>query len=122
MQFTPDFTVAVEVLSPTLETSDYSNRPTLSWSNPTVTHYSGVVIYAGTAVEDPGAATPYLAIDKLTAIFPYGSPVKRTDRVRVLAGPYAGTYDVDGRPAHWRTPWSGWEAGTEVRLTEVAGG
>lgn len=123
MIFNPAFTDTVEVLSPTMVSSPYSSELTPDWTTPTTRAVpEPVLVYAGTATETPTPSAPYMAVDILTAILPYGDPVKRTDRVKVLTGPYAGTYEVDGRPAHWRTPWGGWEAGCEVRLKEVTGG
>lgn len=119
-----DFTFAeqVDVLTATLQSSKYSTSPTPSWTSPSRRSVSKVLVYAGVTEETPTLGTPYRLTDELTAIFPYGDPITATDRVEVKTGPYKGTYSVNGRPAHWKTPWSGWEAGTEVRLKEVSGG
>lgn len=115
-------TETVDVLSPTLIESKYSTVPTVSWDTPTRRSVDGVLVYPGVSEESPSLGTPYRLTGELTAIFPYGDPITAHDRVEVRTGLYAGAYGVNGRPAHWRTPWTGWQAGTEVRLKEVSGG
>lgn len=117
-----NYTDSVDVLSPREVKSKYSNDLTYSWSDPIRRRVDGVVIYPGVTEERPSLSTPYRLDDEYTAIFPYGDPIRSTDRVEVITGIFAGTYTVHGTPAHWRTPWSGWEACTEVRLKESTGG
>lgn len=113
---------AVDVLTATLTQSKYSSTPAMSWASPTRRRVIDVLVYAGVTEETPSLGTPYRLTGELTAIFPYGDPITATARVEVLTGLYKGVYSVAGRPSHWRTPWSGWEAGTEVRLKEGSGG
>lgn len=122
MIFNPAYTETVDVLSPVMSSSPYSSELVEDWTTPTARTVYNVPVYAGTASETPAPSAPQQAVDILTAILPYGDPVKKTDRLKVRTGPHAGTYGIDGRPAHWRTPWTGWEAGCEVRLKEVSGG
>lgn len=121
MKFSPALTEVVEVLSPGTVVDPYSSYPVESWDSPTVREVSGVLVYMGSATEESTARNPDQSFTQLNAILPYGDPITRRDRLRVLTGLYAGTYTVDGTPAHWRTPWTGWEGGTQVRLSEVSG-
>lgn len=50
---------------------------------------------------------------------PYGADVVAGDVVS-LPGDQA-RYQVHGRPARWRNPFTGWEAGTVARLKAVTG-
>lgn len=44
---------------------------------------------------------------------PPGTDIKSTDKVQL---PNGRTYDVDGAPAPWKNPFTGWEPGVVVRL------
>lgn len=48
---------------------------------------------------------------------PYGTDIAALDRL-IIRGT---TWDVDGDPAVWRHPMTGWEPGIVVRATKVAG-
>lgn len=61
------------------------------------------------------------AIYSATLLAPVGSDVLATDRVRIDAGPFAGTYSVVGPPSAAVSPFSGWAAGTRIRLRDVEG-
>lgn len=52
-----------------------------------------------------------------TVYAPAGADVKAGDRL-VVRGV---AYDVDGNPAEWRNPFTGWEAGLAVTLELVEG-
>lgn len=72
---------------------------------------------------DPGGSTE-VATDGRTVVTstpkvygPIGADVKSGDRV-VARGV---TYDVDGNPAEWRSPFTGWEPGIVVPLELVEG-
>lgn len=121
MEFNAALTDTVEILSPALVVDPYSTETTESWSDPTTRTVSNVLVYMGASNEEPTARNPNQVFTQLTAILPYGDHVTSRDRVRVLTGPYAGLYRVQGKPAHWRTPWSGWEGGTQVRIEETTG-
>lgn len=47
---------------------------------------------------------------------PVGADIKAGDRVRL---PNGGTYIVDGLPAPWQNPFTGWQPGVVVRLKGV---
>lgn len=65
--------------------------------------------------------------DTAVLLVPYGADVKATDEVIVpdalaVPPPYRGTrWKVDGTPAGWQSPFTGWKPGTEIRLTKQAG-
>lgn len=48
---------------------------------------------------------------------PFGADITATDRVVIRDR----TWDVDGDPAAYRNPFTGWEAGLVVKLKAVAG-
>lgn len=52
---------------------------------------------------------------------PYELDIRNGDQVVIDDGPYAGTWRVDGEPAHWRNPFTGWEAGTVAPITRAKG-
>lgn len=47
---------------------------------------------------------------------PSGADIRSTDKVRLANG---DLFHVDGRPASWRNPFTGWEAGLVVRIKAV---
>lgn len=47
---------------------------------------------------------------------PTGTDIKSDDKVRLADG---RTFRVDGIEAPWHNPFTGWDAGTVVRLREV---
>lgn len=49
---------------------------------------------------------------KPTVYAPFGSDIKAGDRL-VVRGV---TYDIDGEPADWHSPFTGWEPGMAVSL------
>ena len=59
-------------------------------------------------------------IDHDTVYGPFDADVLANDTVTIPAGqPIApGTYQVDGNPARWRHPKTGWEAGSVIRLVK----
>lgn len=54
-----------------------------------------------------------------TIYAPYGADVKPSDEVVIPTGQPldAGTYQVDGSPARWSSPFTGVAFGTVIRLT-----
>ena len=72
--------------------------------------------------EDPTTQEPYTVSTSPTAFFPYGYDIHEHDQVRVLTGPLAGLYNVDGTPGHWKNPFTGWSPLTSVKLVVVTGG
>lgn len=65
--------------------------------------------------------------DTAVLLVPYGADIKVTDEVAVpddlaVPPPYRNTrWKVDGTPAGWQSPFTGWNPGTEIRLTKQAG-
>lgn len=54
----------------------------------------------------------------VTLYVPPGADVRPSDRFEVRGE----EYEVDGEPAVWRSPFTGWEPGREVVLTRVEEG
>lgn len=81
-----------------------------------------VPVFPATASETPSSQEPYVTTTSPTAFFPYGYDIHEHDHVRVLTGPLAGLYAVDGEPGHWKNPFTGWSPFTTVNLVVVRGG
>lgn len=95
----------------------------LDWSAPVlVTEQVRCPVALEQAYEQPTPAAPLALVASLTAYLAYGTDVTARDRVEVTNGPYAGTYEVDGRPAHWLNPYTGARPGCVVRLGDKTGG
>lgn len=71
---------------------------------------------AGSLEEHFQASTVEWDLDLLA---PYAADIKAQDVV-TLPGDTA-RYQVHGKPSKWRNPFTGWEAGTVVRLKAVEG-
>lgn len=56
-------------------------------------------------------------VDGWTLYAPYGSDVDFEDRVET---PH-GTFEVNGTPGHWRSPYTGRESGMTIVLQSVEG-
>lgn len=80
--------------------------------------YDGVGIGPGVSIEL--AQGQSLVTDELHAYFKPAILLNERDRVEVLTGPNAGSYDVDGRPKHYRSPLTG-NSGTDAKLLQVKG-
>lgn len=52
-----------------------------------------------------------------TVYLPAGTPIAASDRVKVDGL----TYEVDGSPREWRSPFSAWQPGVEIKLKRVTG-
>lgn len=97
--------------------------PELDWTDPDVIErWDRVPLAMVENVELETAATPLATESTLTAYLPYETKVTFLDRVRVVTGPFAGTYHVEGRPAYWRNPYHGKAYGCAVRLNDRQGG
>ncbi|MEO3856233.1 hypothetical protein [Acrocarpospora sp. B8E8] len=55
--------------------------------------------------------------DSLSALLPYGTDVRFTDRARVRGF----IYRVTGVPSSWSSPFTSTRAGVEIRLERVTG-
>lgn len=101
----------------TATTDPYSGEATdLSWDDPDELAIEGVAVAPGATAETAEADRERLDIE-FTLYLPYGADVKPLDRVVVR-----GTaYDVEGKPADWRNPFTGSEPGTVVQVRRVGG-
>jgi len=58
----------------------------------------------------------------LSLYAPAGSDIGRLDLIVIAEGdPNAGTYEVEGEPGEWRSPWTGWAPGIQVALRRAQG-
>lgn len=87
----------------------------IDWSNPDRLEISGVAFA-------PTNSSRVFELDRSPVetsaalyVLDVAADFKAGDRVEVRGG----TYAVDGKPEHWRSPYSGWEAGLVVPLLEV---
>jgi hypothetical protein len=99
------------------KTDPYSGEPVdLDWSAANELNIAG-------AGFDPGGSQSTLdarrdmVTTSPTLYLPAGSDVLEGDRMRVRGVVYA----VDGRPADWRSPFTGWRPGLVVTLKSVEG-
>lgn len=62
-------------------------------------------------------------IDHDTVYGPYMADVEPNDLVTIPAGQPIpqGVYEVQGQPANYRNPWTGWQPGCVIRLERVTG-
>lgn len=101
-------TVTVQTASST--TDPYSGATTTDWSTFTTRSESCGVAPGGSTESVETARTP---IDSdFDLIFNHDPGITHADRV-VVRGL---TCEVDGHPFSWRSPFTGWEPGTVVRV------
>lgn len=102
---------SVTVLSPTTATDPYSGEPTgTDWSNPTERDEACAVAPGGSTEPTEVARN---AIDSdFDLLFDHDPEITAVDRV-VVRGL---TCEVDGHPFTFRSPFTGWEPGTLVRV------
>lgn len=87
----------------------------LDWTTPSTLVLRGAF--------DPGSSVELsdVARDSVTTqpsfLTDFGADVRAGDRLTVRGR----TWDVDGDPAEYRSPFSGWEAGMVVKLKAVSG-
>lgn len=95
----------------------YSGESTdTSWDNP------NELLIAGCGFDPGGSTEPledgrHAVITKPTVYAPYDADIASSDRL-VVRGV---TYEVDGRPAPWQSPFTGWKPGLVVELKAVEG-
>jgi hypothetical protein len=104
-------------LRATAVVDEYSGEATgTSWDTPDELDIPGCAF-------DPGTSTEPLEVGRTAVItqprvfVPFGADILPGDRVVVRER----TWEVDGDVAEWRSPYSGWTPGTEVRLKAVEG-
>lgn len=73
-------------------------------------------IFAPGSSQEQINARDTLTVQPIVYLAP-GADVRHIDAV-IVAG---RTYEVDGEPTVWTSPWTGWSAGVEVRLRYVEG-
>lgn len=79
------------------------------------TRYAGCAVWPRVSSEDVQARDQ--VIDGLYVLFPTGTDVRATDRVRVRGD----VYMVDGEPGVYRSPLTGTTLGPQVSLTRITG-
>lgn len=104
----------IEILRPVPGEPDGYGAPTVA----SVDRYQCSAAYTAPRmsadVNDPARAGVVVG---LTLFVPFGFDVLHGDQVDV-----AGVlYEVDGDPADWENPFTGWEAGTTIALRRVDG-
>jgi hypothetical protein len=98
-------------------TDPYSGESVaLDWSTPLTATISGCGFNpGGTSEQVQTGRIPVVTRPEVYA--PAGSDIRAQDRL-VVRGK---TYEVDGEPAAWRSPFTGWEPGLVVSLKIVEG-
>ena len=94
----------------------FGNRP------PPTTHtVDGCAAAPAGSVERTGDQVVTLEQDTIYA--PFDADVVPTDELVVPTGQAidSGTYQVDGRPQRWSSPFTGQQFGTVIRLTRASG-
>lgn len=104
-------------LRATPATDPYSGEATgLDWDAPDELDIDGCGFNPGQSSEPLQEARN--AVTSQPEVYaPFGSDVLSGDRI-VVRGK---TYDVDGEPADWRSPFSGWSPGMVIVLKRVEG-
>lgn len=109
------FGETVEVLSPTVTTDRYGGD-TEDWATPTTVTVEGVGVEPRPSQEDQRDGRN-ATTSGFTLYMPSTAVVTAKNRVRVRGDVYA----VDGKPAEWRNPFTGWEPGLVVQTAVVEG-
>lgn len=101
----------------TAVTDPYSGEPTgTDWTAPASLAIPGCAFNPGQSAEPLQVARN--AVTSQPEVYaPTGSDVLPGDRL-VVRGK---TYDVDGQPADWRSPFTGWEPGLVIALKLTEG-
>jgi hypothetical protein len=107
----------VIVLSPSPKVDPFSGEETgVSWDDPTETEIQGCAVAPRTS-EEPLQAGRTPVIVGLTVFMPYNTVI--TSRDRLLIDDVV--YEIEGEPAYWKNPFTGYEAGVEVQIKRVDG-
>lgn len=95
----------------------YSHEETgRSWTDPTPTPYPKCAVYQNTT-EEPTEDGRNSVRTATTVLLPANADITARDRV-VVRGQ---TFEIDGDPFPWHSPFTGWEPGTQVTLGKVVG-
>lgn len=109
----------VTVLEATSSTDPFSGEETQGdWSAPTETVVEDCAVAYRTSNETNDEGHVSQVITGLVLYGPYSMPITAQSRIRLANG---DVWEVDGKPAFWKNPFTGWEAGCEVNLREVTG-
>lgn len=109
------FGETVQVLSSSSTTDAYNNTVE-DWATPTETAVADVAVEPRPSTEDNRDARNAVT-SGFTLYMPAGSVVTAKNRIRVRGDDYA----VDGEPAEWRNPFTGWEPGLVVQTKRMEG-
>lgn len=109
------FGETVQILSPATTTDAYNNTVE-DWTTPTETPVEDVGVEPRPSTEDNRDARNAVT-SGFTLYMPAGSVVTAKNRIRVRGDDYA----VDGEPAEWRNPFTGWEPGLVVQTKRMEG-
>lgn len=95
----------------------YSNEQTgIDWSDPATATFEHCAVWQDSSVEPTQDART--AVITITSVaFTAGADVLAGDRLLIRGG----TYEVQGDPFDWRSPFSGWEPGLVARAQRVEG-
>lgn len=85
---------------------------------PTDRSWGPCAIAPRASVEREDSRTPAV----VTGLTIYGPAASFTANSQVVipSGPYAGTWDVEGIPGVWSSPFTGWAPGVEVAVTRAS--
>jgi hypothetical protein len=98
-------------------TDPYSGEATgIDWATPDELDIPGCGFNPGESSE-PLRDARNAVLTQPAVYAPFGSDVLAGDRLVVRGG----TYDVDGTPADWRSPFTGWEPGMVIPLKRTEG-
>ena len=104
------FPEPVEILSPGTVADPYSGETVTDWATSTSRHEACAVAPGGST--EPTQVARDAVDSDFDLIFDYDPGVTHADRV-VVRGL---TCEVDGHPFSFRSPFTGWEPGTLVRV------
>lgn len=106
----------VQILTAGTATDPYSDETVNDWSTSTALAVTGVGIEPRPSSE-PVQNARNAVVSGFTAYLPPGTAITSANRVTVRGN----TYDVQGEPAVWRNPFSGWAPGIIVQLEKTEG-
>jgi len=92
------------------------NRPHPDWNNPIITEIPNCIVYPSTTDETQDVGRDTL-IEALTVLLPPGTELHHHDRLEIRGK----TYDVNGEPFAFRSPFDGWEPGVQARAERQLG-
>jgi hypothetical protein len=101
----------VTIVRASATSADPYGNPVNNWSGATRTTVTGCAVAPRTSPESGGPDNP-VAIIGLLVYAPSGTDIRATDRIEARGE----TWEVDGIPGDWRSPFTGTEFGVEVAL------